>query len=393
MPAQTTTSNLFQLLQQQYGAAVAEANEAHKDAPVDVGFQRLPAGIDGGIAKLQVMTLGQYKDDKMGPNMKGKLFFRAAAVVVHPKVFNGVKIENRQTSIMFPLCDVPAKGQKKATSFKDNFFAFQNLFKLLGEKPSRETRATDPTGMKAILYYQALMQKLTDPKRPPVFINFSTRGWTPPPPPGSPPGTKVQEMVFESWHGLADMSVLNGADTFDPSAGVTEAHPPVDVPLPTDEMPDGPTDSAQEPLGPEEEVAYLVEIANADPEGQTDEGAAALTRLQEMAWANGWTEEQTAAADGWDAVGEMALGPPSDQDNPNTESPVTIGSKWKFAKRGRDGNKLKKPNGDEFPAVDVEVTSVDLEAGTCTLKTVKDGKDVVNIGSKKPLAVKFEWLE
>jgi hypothetical protein len=63
------------------GAKIAEAHEAHKDTPVEYGNQRIPEGIENGVAKLVVMTYGDYKDDKM----KGKKFFRAAAVVVEPK--------------------------------------------------------------------------------------------------------------------------------------------------------------------------------------------------------------------------------------------------------------------------------------------------------------------
>jgi len=64
-----------------------------------------------------------------------------------------------------------------------------------------------------------------------------------------------------------------------------------------------------------------------------------------------------------------------------------------FAKRTKDGEKLKNNKGGPFPAREVEVTVVDTSAKLCTVKTIKDGKDVVDIRSKKPVAVKFEWLE
>ena len=35
----------------------------------------------------------------------------------------------------------------------------------------------------------------------------------------------------------------------------------------------------------------------------------------------------------------------------------------------------------------------DADGKTCTLKTVKDGKAVVDIRTKEPIAVKWEWLE
>ncbi len=98
----------------------------------------------------------------------------------------------------------------------------------------------------------------------------------------------------------------------------------------------------------------------------------------------------------------MVLNPPTG-DAPSVSPPqdtagskqivVGVGSKWKFAKRTKDGAKLKNVKGEEFPPQDVEVVSMDTAAKTCTVKTVKDGKDVVDIKSKKPVVVKWKWLE
>ncbi len=161
-------------------------------------------------------------------------------------------------------------------------------------------------------------------------------------------------------------------------------------------------------------VAALVEAALADPEGATDEGAQASAQLEEMAWAAGWSKEQTAGAADWSEVGDMALAPPTTAPltqpaaAPATPTPpdgaVTIagrfypvkdlvGCKFYFAKRSKDGAKLHNNKGEEFPAQEVEVVAVDAAAKTCTVKTTKDGKPVVDIRSKAPVAVKFEWLE
>ncbi len=118
-----------------------------------------------------------------------------------------------------------------------------------------------------------------------------------------------------------------------------------------------------------------------------------------MAWANGWTQEDTGKiAQNWSDVGDMALNkkgaPGSSPMNPltSTVAVVGVGSKHKFTRRGKDGTKLKNNKGDDLPPQDVEVVSFDAVAQTCTLKT-KDGKDVVDIRTKVPVVVKFEWLE
>ena len=382
MPVQTQMSSFAKKL----GGRVAAANAEHKDKPVDLGMMRLPPGIRNGVAKIVTMTTKEYPDDKNGPGTKGQIFFRAAAVVISPEEHAGQKVVGLQTSQVISLCDVPAKGQRKAKSFNDNWYEFQNLFKLLGIAPPNETQQTDPTGQKTEAFYFAAMKSLTDPHRPPVYVAFSTRGWTPPPSAIQP---KPEEMVFETWHGLAE---LNGTVPFNPGASVAEVaanqqpDPFTEPPMGLVEFP--PRESTEDIATV---VALLVETAMNDPEEVTEEEAAeASARLEELAWAAGWSKEQTAEATDWARVGFMALNAPT---VPNENPIISVGSKWKFAKRTKDGIKLKDSQGQDFPAQGVEVTSVDAESRTCTVKAIKDGKTVIDIRSKKPTVVKFEWLE
>ena len=396
MPVQTQMSSFAQRL----GGRVAQANAEHHDKPVDTGNRRLPSGIRSGKAKLSAMyTKQQTEDNSKTP--KGETFFRASAIVMSPEHHNGEKVAGLVTQVVIPLCDVPSKGQRKAASFSDNWYEFQNLFKLLGIAPPNETLQTDPTGQRTEAYYFAAMKTLCDPQRPPTYIEFSTRGWTPPKTQQQP---NPEEMVFETWHGLAQLDAQH-----DPGAGVTEApavpdQPPFNefAPPPHSQVtPPAPT-APTSAVDVADEVAALVETAMNDPEGATEDGAAASARLEVLAWAAGWTKEQTAGAADWAAVGDMALNPPNvgetasnppTANNPNPAVPVMVGGKYKFAKRTKDGAKLKNGNGEEFPPQEVEIVTVDVDAKTCTVKTVKDGKDVVDIRSKKPIAVKFEWLE
>ena len=392
---------------------MAEANAEHRDKPVDTGNRRLPAGIRAGVAKLSSMYTKQQTEDN-GKTPKGETFFRASAVVMTPEQHGGEKVAGMVTQVVIPLCDVPAKGQRKAASFSDNWYEFQNLFKMLGIAPPNETKQTDPTGQRTEAYYFAAMKALCDPQRPggPVLVEFSTRGWTPP---ATPAQQKPEEMVFETWHGLASpekVAAVNGQ--YDPGAGVTEGttsrtaefneFDPPSPPTQTDSQrgaapppTNGPAPQYQpdDDADPADTVAALVEVATDDPDGVTEDGAAAAKQLEKMAWAAGWTPAQTKAADDWSQVGDMALNPPTADITPSPSQavPVAVGSKYKFAKRTKDGAKLKNTKGEEFPPQDVEVVTVDPDNKTCTLKTTKDGKPVVDIRSKQPIVVKLEWLE
>lgn len=399
------------------GGAVSAANAEFKDAPpVTPNPQSLPAGIKDGIAKISSMYCKQYIDDKQG--LKGKVFFRASAIVVSPTHHtDGSKIQGGVTQQIIPMCEVPAKGQRKAKTFAQNFNEFKSLFQLLGIMPPQYTPQTDPTGTLTEAYYFAAMKALTDSSRPPTYVKFSTRGWTPDPTPQKP---KPTEMVFESWHGLAQWNGQQQA-----GSGVADSTPPTAAPHPMAPPPSGPTPVAaappaqalveeiEHPMHPSEpptesdpadEVAYLVEVAMADPNGTTEEGGAACRRLEELAWAVGITKEQTGNAMDWAEVGDMALGTVKPTEpapaaaapiaTPQTaQATVVSGGKFYFAKRTKDGQKLCDKNGKAFPPQEVVVATVDAAAKTCTLKSKRDNSDIVDIRTKKPVAVKFEWLE
>ena len=399
MPVQQNASFFKKL-----GAQVATAHAEHVDKPVDTGNRRLPPGIRDGIAKL-VSCYTKVQDADDGKTPKGEIFFRAAAMVVSPVEFNKEKVEGLLTSVIIPLCAVPEKGKRKATSFSKNWYDFQNWFKLVSDG-AIVCRETD--GAKIEQYYLAAMRALVEPMRlktNPVYVSFSTRGFTPEKP--TPEQPNPTEYTIEEWHGVA---TWNGK--IDPAAGVTVAQPPPMTPPPST-IPQTATQQAAapppttgappqyQPSGdpdPADVVASLVQVAMSDPDGATEEGAAAAAGLEDLAWAKGWTKEQTNAAADWEAVGAMALeAPQTESATPTDTKPmhrlphITVGSKWMFAKRDRNGAKLKDAKGVEFPAVEVEVTFVG--DGTCTVKATKTGKDVIDIRSKKPVEVKFEWLE
>lgn len=390
MAAQTQMSSFAKKL----GSQLTQANSEHANKPVDTGRMRLPPGIKNGIAKLESMvTKEQDRDDAKTP--KGQTYFQASAVVISPEKHGNEKIKGKHTFLTIPLCDIPAKGMRKEKKFSENWFEFQNLFKLLSNG-AIVCHETQPERIEA--FYFAAMKALTDPNRPPVYIKFSTRGWAPPKPVGWKEGDPEPEVViFETWEGTTEWD-----ETYDPSAGVTEATP-YDAPPTSNTMGvDGlainsqgmasmtaNTDQASTTL--EEEVENLVNILMEDSGGNTEEGVEAAGRLEQLAIDAGWTKEQVESAEGWDEVGTMALNGPEEAQN---ERPtVTVGSKWKFCRRTKEGHKIKNNKGEEFPPQEVEVVSVNLLNETCGLKTTRDGKVITDLRTKQPVEVKWEWLE
>lgn len=396
------------------GGRIAAANAATAGKPIDLGGRKqLPAGIKNGIARLSSMYTKEQDKEDSSTCPKGEVFFRASAIALTPKEYDGAV-----TSIIIPLCNVPARGKKDAVSFEENWNQFRSLFEALGVPrfpepdidPKVDPAGAEAQGLRIEAYFMAAMRGLTDPvrmKTNPIFISYSTTGWKPTPTPDRP---HPEEIVYHHWSGLADMTKFDA--TVDPAAAMQDniaaSQPAPNTPPPTPNQNGQHQPSAAPPTpAPTEEdlvdtVSALIESAMNDPNGTTPEGVEAARQLQQMAWGVGWTEEQTAKADDWAEVGNMILNPPvaaatappaAATPSTNGAPGVTVGSRWGFCKRGKDGSKLKDGAGKEFPPQEVEVTSVDNAAKTATLKNVKDGKDITDLRSKKPVQARWEWLE
>jgi len=404
MPVQQQMSSFAERL----GGRVSQANQETANKPINTGSRQLPPGIKMGLAKISALyTKKQTEDKKKIP--LGETFFRVSATVLGrivngqlDETHGGNKISGLVTQGIIPLCDTPEGyrrflGIGKNKTFVENWDDFRSVFGMLGVAPCQETLATDPTGARTEAYFMAAMKTLNESAKSgnPLYILFETRAYTPP---RSPTNPNPQEMVFETWTGRAQW---NGQ--VDPTAAVTTTQPePMTVPPGQSQLPQIPS-SPQEPEDRAELIAALVEIAMSDPQGATENGASASTQLEELAWAVGWTQKQTAAAIDWAAVGDLALNPPPANSTPEatpTTAPVVtpvgvpvVGMKYKFAKRTTTGEKLKDSNGKEFPPQSVTVIAVDAAARTCILRSDRDGKEVVDIRTKKPTQVKFEWLE
>lgn len=85
------------------------AHEEHKGDDTSFGAgEDLPAGINGGVAKLVDCKFDVYA---RGDN-EGEYYFYAAGVVVQPTIHEGVNIEGLRTSIMEPMCDTPNRSRE-----------------------------------------------------------------------------------------------------------------------------------------------------------------------------------------------------------------------------------------------------------------------------------------
>lgn len=391
MAAQVQQSSLAKKL----GARLVQANKEFKDAPVDLGNMSLPAGIKGGKAQITKCYIGVKKDGED----KGKEFFMAMASIKSPEAHNGYALKGRFTRLMINLYDTPAKGQRKAKTFNEYWGEFLNFIKSIGESP-----IDTEDGAKLEAYYNALCKKIEKDK---PFIEFSTRGWVPPATPTQP---KPAEMVFEEWHGKTDPPSEGGDPVADgmtsghsapPTQGVPELQPEsfneFTPPTADHQAPesDSPTAGAENeaPDDPADVIMQLVQLASsggADPTTDSDEIKNAKIQLAEMAVAAGATTDMVNAAASWEDVGSMALGQlPEDADQGATEP--TAGAVYKFRKRDSKGNPLVNKDKQPFPPAEVEIVSVDAAKKLVTAKT-KDGK-MVNGLDKKPVQIKWEWLE
>lgn len=176
MPSKTTTSGLAARL----GNKLTEAHNKHKDDPIKAdGGERLPDGIEMGVAELDKIGFGIFKD---GDN-KGKDYFMASAVVRLPKIHNGMDIEGLQTRLgPIPLCDTPNSQGKKKT-FDDHYNDMLQVLKKLGV----DTTAIGPGDLESTV---AALQQMADEGE----IHFRFRTWK-----GKPTAEFPNPRVNEVW--------------------------------------------------------------------------------------------------------------------------------------------------------------------------------------------------
>jgi len=303
----------------QLGARIAEAHEASKDAPVNFGNQGIPAGIENGIAQLTVMEFIEGKK----PEDKGKYYFRAAGVVQEPKVFDGAKVEGRQTHLLIPMFDTPNRTSKKR--FADHWADYLNLFKqfAVSMPPGQQLgESKEASSSRIEQYFQAAAAALV---KQGVYFGFRT--WKGAKQATGPYANK-EPRVNEEWQGIVEYSP--GGAAANPAAGFNDQsagqqlppngqhqtantnlgpRPFEDTPTPQPATSRGaasPPVTGQQPQHQPDDglpdIVALAEMADADPQGETDDGNAAIAQLVEIARQRGITDEQLGSVGSWGEV-------------------------------------------------------------------------------------------
>lgn len=124
MAGQTSKNPLLGKLAGRLGSIM----DANKGKPPEIGNAKLPGGIEGGIARVTEVKIGEYKEG----DFKGEKFFYMSAVVVEPKQFKGQTVAGMTTKIgPEALCDTLLKEGKRKT-LNDHFAYMRNHLLILG---------------------------------------------------------------------------------------------------------------------------------------------------------------------------------------------------------------------------------------------------------------------
>jgi len=411
-------------LAKKLGAKVAAAHKANKDKPPEAGNATLPSGIEGGVAKLSMIKIDEYKTG----DLKGQPYFMAQGIVRSPVSHDGRPCRGLHTKIgPIPLCDTP--GKAKAT-FAEHYADMLNHLKLLGV----DTAATDGdmTPEEVDAFLQASMEELVAPENPTFFTFRTWKGkkteivqrqgkWyavqgtstksgpyaTKEEAKKKNPYADLEPRVNEEWNGRCDAPADEGEAPMDDSAQEVPAdEAPPETEAAGDEAP--PDEGAEAPAAAEESEDWeaVAVAADKDPSGKTPAGKAACKKLidlglslgieaEAMKNADSWAivltmcQEASAAAEGGEAPGEEA---PSEEapaeEAPAEEAPISPvkGSVVKWCWKTKEGKpmidpKTKKP----LKPSDYEVLTVNLKNETVTLKNLTTEKPVVKDGRSHPI--------
>lgn len=290
MTKQTSTSAMFEEL----GDELNQAHKQHKNVEVDYGSGgNLPAGIEGGVARLVDCRFSQYKSG----DLKDKWFFLAAGVVVHPESHDGLTISNMRTMIMEPVCDTPTRTRKTVA---DHWRWVRNELLKLGV----DTKSVSPKTVEKVV---AQLKK----EKP----HFQFRTWI----------GKKQELEIHDGKVFVDGKQYRNKDTAKQAnpflgneprvreewRGKCEAPQPTEA---TDEVINGLTDVTemedQVPDNQEFDLMNQAEAADENGSAKMEDNPHAA-RVQEMLLAAGVSQDDINKADSWvDAAGLVDSTPP-----------------------------------------------------------------------------------
>jgi len=339
MAKQRSKSKLLSKL----GEAGRKAFDAHKNDETNYGAGGdLPAGIEGGIARLVECKFDTYKSG----DFEGEPYFYAAGVVVEPKVFDGIRIEGLRTSIMEPLCDTPGRSRE---TVEDHLAWVLNELRKLG---------VDTAG----LSFEDLDAVVDMLKQAGPYFRFRT--WQ-----GTPTEQFPNPRVQHQWRGVCEYAESDGgeADAVEDATGSDEdgADGAENTPSEAETGPD--TQS-------ETDLDTLAE--------QADRGVPeAADRLNELALQAGLTQDQIDAAETWTDVVEMVQNAGADGDEADGDDDAPFEDE-------ADGDEDESPEewapevGEIYlyrppkarKSIEVEVTKVFAGRKTATVKALDDNR-------------------
>lgn len=368
---------------------VAKAHQAHINDEVNYGQMDLPAGIEGGIAKLVDCRFGEYKE---GPN-KGQPFFLASGIVVVPEEHKGLR-----TSIgPEPLCDTPnASGKRK--EFSDHWGWVENeLCKLGAERSdlgpdSVEAIAAALKEQKPHFRFRTWKGTKDDivEKGGKWFVMrdgkqqagpYSSEGVLK----AANPFAGREPRVQHDWkgvRGLENYQVEIATDAVEDDTEEPEEASPAKpgkttrpAPEPEPEVADEEPETTEVEVEPEEDLDALAKKAAKD--------ADAADRLKELAKAAGIEDSWVEEAESWAAVVERIRNPGTaeaekEEEPEQEEGGITVG--YVYFYKPIDPKTLKPfvdpKTKKERKAIEVEVQAVNDKKKTATCKNVDDGKTI-----------------
>jgi len=351
MPPQKAKSSLVAKL----GDKLRKAHEAHKndETKYDQGGE-LPAGIEGGTARLVDCKFDKYKK---GDN-EGEYYFYAAAAVETPAMFDGRKIKGLRTSIMEPLVDTPGKTRE---TVDDHYAWIRNEISKLGIDMS----TVEPDDLDGVCEVLREQQPL---------ITFRT--WK---------GKKATEGKYKDveprvnhvWKGLAEESDEGSS----PTDHVDEEGDNKDNDDASGEGDEPPDDDDSTASGGGDSVRELAERADSGDQEAIDE-------LEATAKEAGVDQDEIATASSYGAVADLieaAVESSGDGEDSDDEDEEVEKEAWKPSKGQvykyhlvdpKTKKKLTNPKNPKklLPPIEAECTLVDLKSKTASLKSLDDGK-------------------
>lgn len=384
MPAQDTTSTLGKKL----GARVVKAHAAVKDKPAESqGGGEVPAGVEGGIAKLVSFSVGPMKKGKNA----GKDMVSLRGIAVAPDFLpNGQKVAGLGTSVMFPLCDTPdRKGTQKMEDHWDNF---TNAVKLLAGDEALAAIEVDPKlppDKQAQQVIDGTFQIVKDLIE--GGCTFSFRTWI-----GEATAEYPNPRTNHVWDRACEWAPEGQAA--DPGGGVDtpdEGEAPAEEPAAEEPSIEAESEAPTDGV----DLGALLAAADKDSTGKTAAGRPAVAKLKELGIAAGMTEEDIDNAENWGAVVEFinSAGASAEEaaaePEPEPEAPwePAKGDVVKYALRGKDGKVMAGKDKKPIKASDHEVLTVSAKNRTVTLKRLSDEKPVLG-ADKKPYVVSWDHV-